>query len=448
MKKNIILIGMPGSGKTEISKRLARILCREPADCDQLTENAEKMSIAEIFRTKGEEYFRTAETDILSRLSGSENMVISSGGGSVLRNFDLIKDNFFVVYLRRSLDKIALNLTAGTRPLSKNEDELRNLYEHRHILYENACDVTVENEGTEEAAAMEAALKFMSYCAASVQGGAADEKKSRHLLAVIGSPVSHSLSPEIHSIFARSSGLDCLYMPLDVTKDNLADFINCAKNAGIRGFNITMPLKEEIFEYLDCISEDAKLAGAVNTAVIEDGMILGFNTDGIGFVMSLGKQTAGMTSPKALILGAGGAAKAAACSLNARGWDVTVCSRHPETVTVPSSAVRCIHWDSTADESSHADLIINATPLGMNGKDEDFSDFAFIDNAKEGCVVYDLIYSPPETALLKYAAKRKMKTYNGLMMLVFQAAFAFELFTGHLPSMESIEKAAEHLKSR
>ena len=448
MKKNIILIGMPGSGKTEIAKRLARILCRESADCDHLTESAEKMSAAEIFRTKGEEYFRTAETDLLSRLSLSENMVISSGGGSVLRNFDLIKDNFFVVYLKRSLDKIALSLTAGTRPLSKNKDELKKLYEQRHTLYENACDITVENEGTEEAAAMEAALKFMSHCIDSASAGSADEKKRKYLLAVIGSPVSHSLSPEIHSIFARSSGLDCLYMPLDVTKYNLADFINCAKNTGIRGFNITMPLKEAAGEYLDCISEDAKLSGSVNTAVIEDGMISGFNTDGIGFVMSLGKEAAGRTHPKALILGAGGAAKAAACSLNSRGWDVSVSSRHPETVTVPSGSIKCIHWDSTAEESRHADLIINATPLGMSGKDEDFSDFAFIDNAKEACIVYDLIYSPPETALLKYAAKRKLKTYNGLMMLVFQAALAFELFTGHLPSAESIKKAAEHLKSR
>ena len=448
MKKSIILIGMPGSGKTEVSERLARILCREHADSDRIAEAEENMSIAEIFRTKGEEYFRSCETDILNRLALSENIVISSGGGSVLRNSELIANSFFVVYLKRCTEKIALSLKEGIRPLSKNAGELKKLYEERHFMYENACDIIVENEGTEEMAAMEAALKYMSSVIGSESGSGTDGKKSKYLLAVIGNPVSHSLSPEIHSIFARDSGLECLYMPVCVTKENLADFIYCAKNAGVRGFNITMPLKEQFAEHLDYISEEAKHTGAVNTAVIEDGMLFGFNTDGIGFVMSLGKEISGRANPNALILGAGGAAKAAAYALDSRGWNVTMSSRHPEKVITPAAGIRCISWDRICGESQYADLIINATPLGMSGNNEDFSDFTFLDNAKEDCVVYDLIYSPSQTSLMKYAAGKKMKTCSGLMMLVYQAALAFELFTGRLPSAESIKKTAEYLLGR
>ncbi len=246
------------------------------------------------------------------------------------------------------------------------------------------------------------------------------------LLAVIGDPIEHSLSPLIQNHFARELGLDYAYLAFRVQKGGCADFLASALTLPICGFNVTMPLKEEIFQLICKNSPEASEAGAVNTVVVrENSEAFGYNTDGNGFLRSL----KGGIPSRVLINGGGGAAKTLVCALKAAGASVTVAVRNPSNAT-QIGADRVIALDGIAEACANADLFVNASPLGMAGKDVDYADFSFLTNMPKHALVYDLIYAPSQTNLLKEAEKRGLKTQNGLAHLVYQAALSFELFTG------------------
>ena len=442
MMRNIIFVGMPGSGKTEVSKQVAQILDRAWFDCDKLIQEKTGMKISDIFETHGEEYFRNLETECLTELTKMQNIVVSSGGGAILKNSDLICRNSLVIYLKRDLCKIASVLKGNSRPLSKNFDELKKLYEERKELYEKVCDITLYNNLSINETAIDAVFKITSV--ERHEEKCEITKKAQKYLAVIGKPIRHSHSPAIHRIFAKDSEIDVVYLSFEVTEDSLLDFVQASKMIGMTGFNITMPLKELVIKHLDYVSDDVKLIGAVNSVVIIDGMLYGYNTDGVGFVLSLQKAGYYKNDGKVLILGTGGAAKAIGVALSLRGWEVKMASRHPDTLMRINESIDFVHWDDISKISSDSDLIVNATPLGMNGFDDDFSDLSFLDNAKSECVVYDLIYSPAQTSFLKYAMEKSLKTINGLPLLVYQAALAFKLFTGLLPCEESINNVFKY----
>ncbi len=151
--KNIVFIGMPGSGKTSISKMLARHLNRKWIDCDDEIENEEKMSISEIFAEKGESYFRLKETEIISKASKLQDVIISTGGGAVLleKNIDMLKSNGFIIYLHRSIENIVSVSNFNTRPLLAGDvNKIHEIYQKRHGLYERYCDEVIENNGSKE----------------------------------------------------------------------------------------------------------------------------------------------------------------------------------------------------------------------------------------------------------------------------------------------------------
>jgi shikimate dehydrogenase len=236
------------------------------------------------------------------------------------------------------------------------------------------------------------------------------------LLAVIGHPVSHSLSPYIQNKFLEAAGLDFAYMAFDVTRETLPAFLAAAKTLQITGFNVTMPLKEAILPFLGELDEIALACGAVNTVVSRDGALTGYNTDGEGLLLSLNGAIPDFHGKNALVLGAGGASKAVSAALRGAGASVTALSR------------REIH----AELEKHvpdADLIVNATPLGMENHDA-FSDFGILDGAKSAILVYDLVYNPRETALLREARRRGLAVAHGVSLLVCQAASSFARFTG------------------
>jgi shikimate dehydrogenase len=201
-----------------------------------------------------------------------------------------------------------------------------------------------------------------------------------------------------------------------------------------------MPLKEKIILYLDALSDDAERYGAVNTVVNRDGKFFGHNTDGDGFIASLNGRGFDVSRSKALILGTGGTAKAVALSLSKKGGKVKLASRHPETLPALGYNTDYCHWNDLTDEAAGCSLLINATPLGMSGYKETFSDFAFLDGLEPGALVYDLIYAPRQTQLLQKASAKNFETMNGLFHLVYQAALSFGLFTGQNPSEGSIKK--------
>lgn len=259
------------------------------------------------------------------------------------------------------------------------------------------------------------------------------------LLAVIGSPVRHSLSPRIHSEFIRRAGLagQYAYLAFDVTPEALPAFVAGARAMGMAGFNVTMPLKERVVPLLDELDASAS-AGAVNTVFARGGRLYGANTDGQGFVMSL-TLSGGALPERAMILGAGGSARVIAFALLGAGVSVTVASRRAVRFDTDDQRLQYCAWDEFPARLPGHDLLVNATPLGMEGADKgDFADFGFLDALPNGAAVYDLVYAPRRTSLLKQAEARGLVAQNGLAHLVCQAALSFERFTGQALGLDAV----------
>lgn len=239
-------------------------------------------------------------------------------------------------------------------------------------------------------------------------------------LCVIGDPVAHSLSPAIHTELLRQRGLAGSYETVTVREGELAAFLEKARQGAYDGFNVTMPHKQAIVPLLDAVEEDAAAMNAVNTVVVRQGRATGYNTDGPGFVASLPFPE---TGKRVLVLGSGGAASAVSRALVRAGAAVTICCRHPEKTAGWGVTARL--WRELPMLAEECDLLVNATPLGMTGKEE-FADFRFLDGCRGW--VYDLVYQPRETALLAAARQRGLPVIGGLALLHAQAELAFELF--------------------
>lgn len=255
-------------------------------------------------------------------------------------------------------------------------------------------------------------------------------------LCVIGDPVLHSKSPLIQNTLLAALGLDYVYLCQPVEKGGLSAWLAAAKQLGYAGFNATMPHKEALAPLMDVLDTDAALYGAVNTVCIRAGKLYGYNTDGRGFLRALEDLGVVPAGKRAVILGAGGAAKAVALKLVQQGVSsLTICNR-----TAEKSRALCAGCDvmSTAGFDGEslrgavagADFLINCTSLGMAGTGGQFQDFSFLKTLPPQANVCDLIYHPGETELLRQAKERGHRTMNGLGMLIHQAVFALEHFTG------------------
>ncbi|MCB1439185.1 MAG: shikimate dehydrogenase [Nitratireductor sp.] len=256
---------------------------------------------------------------------------------------------------------------------------------------------------------------------------------------VMGHPVSHSRSPMLHGYWLSRHGIDGVYDTRDVMPDAVGDFMSNMRSVdGWAGGNVTIPHKLAVMKYCDRIDDAAQQLGAVNTLWFEDGQLVGGNTDWIGLVGNLDEQAPGWdaNAGNVVVLGAGGAARAAIYGMLQRGMTVQVVNR-----TVEKARELAAHFGSQV--SAHgtgeiaallggADLLINTTSLGMKGQpplDIDLS------GLKDGAVVYDVIYVPLETALLKQAAEKGHRTVDGLGMLLHQAVDGFEHWFGVRPEV-------------
>ncbi len=260
-------------------------------------------------------------------------------------------------------------------------------------------------------------------------------------LAVIGYPISHSKSPVIHTSVMKELKLEYNYEAVEVKSGELSEFIKKVKNESIDGFNITMPHKIDIMEFLDDIDEEAKRYNSVNTVKYADGKLYGYNTDANGYVMSLKEAGTEFKGRNILILGAGGVVNT--LSLKAVFEDsksVTVLNRsldkaeaicrHVKEISGKEISFGELKTEVICEKAKNADIIINATPLGMHGVEADYTDFSFFDCLKKNALVSDLIYNPEETSFLKNARLRGFKTVNGLGMLIYQALIADRIYTG------------------
>jgi shikimate dehydrogenase len=262
----------------------------------------------------------------------------------------------------------------------------------------------------------------------------------KKIYGIIGDPVEHSLSPVMHNAAFEKLGIDAVYLAFRVSTDKLGDAIRGAKTLGIAGLNVTIPLKEKALSFVDT-EEVAKKIGAINTIDFSSGV--GYNTDGIGSLRVL-KETVGEIKDKnALILGAGGAAKAISFYLDAEGVRVTIANRTKERAVQLASKLR--NADSTgldAELGEHikdSDILINATSVGMH-PDENVS-LITADMMHPDLVVFDIVYNPMDTKLLREAKKAGVKKIvDGVKMLVYQGAASFMIWTKMEPPIEVMEK--------
>ncbi len=260
-------------------------------------------------------------------------------------------------------------------------------------------------------------------------------------LAVIGDPIAHSKSPAIHSAVMEELKIPYTYSSFQVRKGNLPNFLKLAKEREIHGFNVTMPHKADIIPFLDEIDEEARRYQAVNTVKAEGGKLYGYNTDADGYTAALrdaGNDFAGKT---VVILGAGGVVTTLARKAAYEGAGrVCILNRtlaHADAIAALVTAETGIKAESAGFDTeilnryaSQADLLINATPLGMHGVKHDFENLEFVHKLKKNAFISDLIYNPSETNLLEAARERGIPTLNGLGMLLYQAFLADQIYTG------------------
>jgi shikimate dehydrogenase len=263
------------------------------------------------------------------------------------------------------------------------------------------------------------------------------------LFGVLGDPVSHSLSPVMHNAAFKTLGMDCEYHAFRVSKDDLHDAIHGAYALGFGGLNLTIPLKEKALDIVKP-TELAKQIGAVNTVDFKHG-IVGYNTDGIGAKMALESNGIGLKGRNVLLLGAGGAARAIAFQLASAGAGVTIANRTKERAISLAKDVsrigkaRGAGLDELKNLVQNCDIIINSTAVGMSPKTSET--IVTSDMMHSKLVVFDIVYNPVNTMLLHEAKKAGAKTIDGVMMLVYQGAEAFKIWTGKTPPLDVMEKA-------
>ncbi len=255
----------------------------------------------------------------------------------------------------------------------------------------------------------------------------------------------------MHNAAFRELGLDYVYVPFSVHPDNLRDAVQGVRALGIVGVNLTIPHKEQVIGLLDWVSEDARLIGSVNTIHNCEGVLKGYSTDGPGFIRALESSGKSPDGSKAAVLGAGGSAKATVYALAARGAQVTVLNRTFSRAveladnlnqTLGSGSVKVVALDDphAAEVIREADLLVNCTPVGMHPHPD--AQPVPSEWLHPGLFVFDQIYNPLETNLLKAAKAAGARTANGIKMLVFQGALSFEIWTGHVPPVMTMEAAA------
>ncbi|WP_026674611.1 shikimate dehydrogenase [Alkalihalobacterium bogoriense] len=262
------------------------------------------------------------------------------------------------------------------------------------------------------------------------------------LFGLLGNPVGHSLSPAMHNEMFTFLQLPHYYHAFNVEETQLEKAVAGIKALGIAGFNVTIPHKVAIMKYLDEIDDEAKKIGAVNTVVVEDGKLIGYNTDGRGYLESLLDVT-GLTlqQKSVLVIGAGGAARAIVTVLVSHGvGDVTICNRTKEKANTLASETmtKSISIQDAEQQLATFDLIINTTSVGMSPKINEMP--LSLEKMKEGTVVSDLIYNPLETKLLKEAKKKNALIVEGVGMFVGQGALAFEKWTGIQPDRNKMKE--------
>lgn len=272
-------------------------------------------------------------------------------------------------------------------------------------------------------------------------------------LGLIGYPLGHSLSPKIHVAALKACGLEGNYSLFPVHPDDrqgLKDLFARVRSGGIAGLNVTIPHKQNVIEFMDELTPAAKAIGAVNTICLRENRLVGDNTDAPGFLSDLkqliGNRELGIGNSKSsLVLGAGGSARAVVYALVNNGWNLTIAARRLEQAgQLANSFPACNMKTATLAglRPSTFDLLVNATPVGMT-PDTGHSPLPENISLSPNTMVYDLVYNPRETKLVKDARSQGLSAAGGLGMLVEQAALSFEIWTGRNPPRDILFQSVD-----
>jgi len=257
------------------------------------------------------------------------------------------------------------------------------------------------------------------------------------LCGIVLHPAGHTRSPAMHEAAFGALGVDARYLAFDVAPERLADALRGARALGIRQLSVSLPHKEAVMPLLDAVDETARRIGAVNTVVLRGARLEGFNTDWLGAVRAL-ERVRKLAGARAVVLGAGGTARAVLFGLLERGASVRVLNRSPERA---EALVRELGGEGAGSLEDLAgtpcDVLVNTTSVGLR------SDVSPVPSAAlaSGALVMDAVYDPPETALLREARQRGCETLGGKWMLVEQAAEQIRLWTGREPPLEVMAEA-------
>ena len=270
------------------------------------------------------------------------------------------------------------------------------------------------------------------------------------IVGVIGDPVQHSRSPQMHNAAILERKLDYVYVPFHVRSGELQEAIEGFKALNVLGVNVTIPHKQTVMSILDDVSHEATLIGAANTLIFCDGRVSGDNTDAQGFLRAMTEE--GIDIPvggSAVVLGAGGAARAVVVALALSGLDlITIANRtewkaiqfEKDLATISKTEISAVDLASNQLNLAirSADLLVNTTSVGMQETDQLLIDPDFLN---PGTIVYEIVYTPPETPLLRVAREKGCQTIGGIGMLVHQGAIAFEKWIGIVPNVETMRIA-------
>ena len=272
-------------------------------------------------------------------------------------------------------------------------------------------------------------------------------KGSTNIVGLIGHPVEHSFSPPMHNAAFDALGMDYAYVAFDVNPAELQKAIEGARSLNIRGFNVTIPHKIDVMKYLDEIDDVARLIGAVNT--IDFKNLKGYNTDGIGAVRAI-EEVISIKNKNVVIAGAGGASRAISFYIAKYGADsLTILNRNVDKAqslardVSNSGLIGDVKSDSINEINAYladADILVDTTPLGMHPHIND-QPIATAENMHDELAVFDAVYNPNETVLLKQAIEAGAKPVYGIKMLLYQGAESFKIWTGADAPVDIMEKA-------
>jgi len=456
--KRIILTGFRGSGKSTTGEMLSERCGLRFYDTDSIIEAETRCPIPEIFSHRGEAVFRQLESKVIRELP-EDPCIVATGGGAVMdpENVKCLRKGSVVFLLNISPPEAAKRIFGSNRPSLTGKpaaDETGELILERMPFYrassdfcidaglkgDKICDIItgIMNYGPCRIDEKEMAKEFFSAVPMP------EEMREKTLLrigragtvpfcAIAGDPCLHSKSPCVYSALFARYGIDSHYTYMQA--EDIRTITEVMKRAGMKGLSVTIPFKEDVIECLDETDVHSERIGAVNTVLNSCGRLYGTNTDWIGIREPLRDET----GKNAFVFGAGGAARAAVYALLDLGKDVTVLNRTPERGIELAEHFGC-GFSSPADfKPDDADILVNATSLGMNGRGSPLEK----EQLRPHMTVFDLVYTPPKTPLLTMAEEAGCRCIPGTEMFVYQAAEQFSHLFGFKPAAGVIREALQ-----